>query len=164
MPSDISSKNEVYENLQYNFKINYPKGWKINEKGEFGSIVVFFNPNIDQKNNDFFSSNINIVIDDLKESNLEDYVISAKKGLQEFLNNWRLIEEKEVTLNNETIGYIIGGTFTQGNYYLRNLQLFVEKDGLVFILTGTTLESKWDKYKDIIETSLRSFCFLNNLD
>lgn len=41
MPSDISSKNEVYENLQYNFKINYPKGWKINEKGEFGSIVVF---------------------------------------------------------------------------------------------------------------------------
>ena len=52
---------------------------------------------------------------------------------------------------------IIGGTFVQGAFHLRNMQLVVVKGGQARIVTGTVLESTWNQYKDLIEFSLLTF-------
>jgi len=153
---DVSSRLEA-KPYSVGFKINPPKGWQIDESGQFGTIVSFFNPVVDQEAGNFFRANINVTSDSSQGLDLAGYIAFNKKMLPKLLQDYKLIEDKKVTTKNGRTAHLLGGTFTQGVFKLRNLQLTIISGSNAYMVTGTALESTWSKYKDIIEESLLSF-------
>lgn len=151
-------EKKPYSNKQHGFKINPPKGWRI-EENEFGSIVFFTNIKHDGKEPHLFFANIGIASEPVQGSNLDNIVSASKTGLPRFFNNYKLLDDREVEVNGIS-AHILGGTFAQGSYPLRNLQIIIPKEGKTYIITGTALESTWNQYMNLIETSLMTFSFL----
>lgn len=146
----------AYINEKNNFKINGPKGWKSDESGLLGTLVVFLNPEPDKEGKDPFQANINVITESTQGKNLDDYVKASKEVLPKVLQGYKSTEDKKVTVSGSE-GYLIGGTFTQGVYKLRNYQLVVVKDGQAYIVTATALASTWSKYSEIMLASMMTF-------
>ncbi len=149
-------EKQAYSNIQHGFKINPPKGWRVDESGQFGTLVIFFNTSTDQEGANPFGANINIISESTQGLNLNDYVAATKEALPKLLQNYKSTEDKSVSINGMQ-AKMIGGTFIQGVFHLRNFQLIAVKNGKAYIVTGTVLNSTWDTYKDLIESSLLTF-------
>jgi len=153
---DATLEEQAYSNVQYGFKINAPKGWRVDESGQFGTLVIFFNTKTDLEGASPFAANINVISVSAQGLNLNDYADATKEAESEQLQNYKSTEDKTVSVNG-TQARIIGGTFVQGSFHLRNLQLIAVKDEQAYIVTGTALESTWNQYQDLIELSLLTF-------
>jgi len=149
-------ERQPYSNAQYGFKINAPKGWRVDESGQLGTIVFFLNTKPDQEGGNPFSANINVTTGSTQGYDLDGYVSATKDLLPKVLQNYKSTDNRKVNINGMQ-AQIIGGTFMQGVFPLRNLQLIVVKDGQAYVVTGTVLESTWNQYKDLIESSLMTF-------
>jgi hypothetical protein len=147
-----------YTDAQWNFTIQIPKGWTVgkgtNNNRQF-TLFLSPNPERDQTGNIVFNENINIA-KERTNSSFDAYVTLSKQALAKYLQDYRLIEERNVTLGGEA-GKVIGGTFTQNGLQLRSLQLFVQTGSLTYVVTASNLASKWDSDKDPIDASLMSF-------
>ncbi len=149
-------ENEAYVHTQHGFSLRPPKGWILDESGRFNTHVIFLNTVQDYSENDPFVANINVVSESNQDFNLEDYISETKNVLHKFLQDYQLVDERRETIDGRDVIFI-GGTFSQGIFPLRNLQLYVIKDGKAYVVTGTALNSTWDNHKDILEASLRTF-------
>lgn len=149
-------EKQAYSNVQHSFKINAPKGWRVDESGQFGTIVFFLNTETDREGENNFSANINATSESTQGYDLDGYVGATKDLLPKLLQNYKSTDNRRVTANGMP-AQIIGGTFAQGAFHLRNLQLIVVKNEQAYVVTGTVLESTWDQYKDLIESSLLTF-------
>lgn len=147
-----------YTDAQWNFTIQMPKGWTVgkgtNNNRQF---TLFLSPNPERNlsGNIVFNENINIA---RESTNLgfDAYVTLSRQALARYLQDYRLIEERNVTLGVEA-GKVIGETFTQDGLQVRSLQLFVQTGSSVYVVTASNLASEWDVDKDLIEASLMSF-------
>lgn len=156
-PSSVTTlEKQVYSNAKYGFKINAPKGWRVDESGKSGTLVFFFNNQSDKEAVNQFTANINVTSESAQGLDLDSYTKASKDTLSRLFQNYKLTEDRAVTANGVP-ARIIGSTFTQGLYHLRNLQLIVLKGGQAYIVTFTALESTWSKYKSLIESSLLTF-------
>lgn len=149
-------EKQAYSNTQHGFKINSPKGWREDKSGRFGTLVFFSNSQTDQEGVNPFGANINVISESTHGLNLDGYVNASKDALPKLLQNYKPTVEKKVSANGVP-ARIIGGTFVQGVFHLRNLQLIVVKGEQAYIVTGTVLESTWNKYASLIEASLLTF-------
>src|SRR5258708_4726708 len=70
----------AYVNTKAGFKIKAPKGWKVDESGKLGSLVVFTNPSTDSKE---ATATINVVSEQTKDTQA-DYVKKNKDALPNF--------------------------------------------------------------------------------
>jgi len=145
-----------YTNDKEGFSINAPKAWNVDESGKLGTSVVFLNTKPDKEGANVFDANINVISGPTKGLDLNNYINGQKKGLPKLFNDYKLVEDRTVDVHGMQ-GHILGNTFTQGVFQLRDLQLIVVKDGKAYIITGTALESTWDTYKDLMESSLLTF-------
>lgn len=143
-------------NIPGGFQINPPKDWRVDNSGQLGTLVIFTNTQTDRAGDSSFGANINVTSESTQGLNLADYVSATKGTLAKLLQDYETTEDKRVSVNG-TEAQMIGGTFTQGVFPLRNLQLIVVKDGKAYVTTGTVLNSAWDKNKDLIEASLMTF-------
>lgn len=159
--SDYLEK-QPYTNTQYGFRIHAPKGWRIDESGLFGTHVFFFNTDTELEGNNSFSANINVVSEPAQGLDLKGYVKATKESLSKVLTDYKLVDDKNVSIRSGRQAQFIGGTFIQGESNLRNLQLMVVDNDKGYVVTATVLESAWDKYKDLIEASLLTFEPTNN--
>lgn len=157
--SDISKylAEKPYENEVLGFKIYPPKGWTIKEDDP-DLVAVFVNPMKDQENSISFSANINIVLELLPEEvNLEQYLTDFKKEIQEKrLYNIEII--KKVSLKGKE-AYILEGVRQGEDVRVRISQLITIHKGIPYIITGSSIDSFWDKYKDSIQGSFLSLEF-----
>lgn len=154
----ISSLLVPYTDAQWNFTIQMPKGWAVGKGTNINRTFTIFlspNPERNQTGDIVFNENINIVKERTNRS-FDSYVTLSKQALTKYLQDYRIIEERNVTLGG-TAGKVIGGTFTQNGLQLRSLQLFVQTGSLAYVLTALNLVSKWESDKDLIEASLMSF-------
>lgn len=154
--SDTSTSLQTYKNEKYGFKINAPKGWRVDESGLMGTHVIFFNNNTDYVGSIPFVANINVISESAKGLSLNDYIDNSKEVLLKILKNYKITEDKSVKINGAE-AYLIGGTFVMDELHLRNSQLIVIKNDKAYVVTGTALESNWDKYKNLFESSLVTF-------
>ncbi len=149
-------ESRPYMNNASGFSIRAPKGWSVDESGTFGTLVAFLNTQTDQEGANPFGANVNIISESSQGLDLDGHVNAVKDSLFIGMTNYKSTESKKVSVNGVQ-AQIIGGTFAQGVFQLRNLQLIVVKSGEAYIVTGTVLNSTWDKYKNLMEASLLTF-------
>jgi hypothetical protein len=138
------------------FKFSLPKGWKADESGSFGTLVSVANPESDVDGENKFAANINIVTEAALEVTLDEYLSASKEVLKKSFTDYNLIAERNVDVGGKA-GGLLEASYNMGVYPLRNMQLIVVDNGKAYVLTATTLNSTWDKYKDVFEGSLLSF-------
>ncbi len=155
-PIPDTLEDQPYSNAQHGLKIHAPKGWRVDESGLSGTHVVLYNPQIDQEDANPFAANINVISESTQGLSLDDYVDSQEKLSSIILRNYKSTEDKRVSVNGMQVR-IVGGTFIHDEFHLSTLQLIVIKGGQAYIVTGTVLESTWDKYASLIEASLLTF-------
>ncbi|MCX6766861.1 MAG: DcrB-related protein [Candidatus Moranbacteria bacterium] len=155
-PSAIAGNNTLepqpYTSAKFGFTIHPPKGWTTNESPKSGAMVAFLNPKTDEN---VFHANINI-IGESTQLDLDNYMNTNKKAMAQMDPGYKLIEDEKLTINGIP-AELIGGTSKQAQFNLRNMQLYLIKDGKAAIITGTALESTWEEYKDAIRNSLLTF-------
>jgi hypothetical protein len=154
---DILEK-QAYISTQYGFRINQPKGWQVDASGKLGTLVLFFSPRTEHEGTNPFVANINVAATSNQGYNLDTYVNAAKNEIPKLLQNYALKEENTVNINGVQAKFM-SGTFTLGNFHLRNLQLIILNGSMAYTITGTTLDSTWDQYKYEFKSSLSTFGF-----
>ena len=145
-----------YESTGAGFTIQYPKNWRVDESGQLGTKVFFFSNTVEKEGVNPFTPNINIVSESTQGIALDTYMQTVKESLPKTLSEYALVEETEVTVNGLPATRMVS-TFTQGAFHIKNMQVILVRNGIAYILTGTTLAGVWDTYKDMIESSLFSF-------
>ncbi|MEN9604639.1 MAG: hypothetical protein RJB39_324 [Candidatus Parcubacteria bacterium] len=145
-----------YVNASSSFSIQFPTGWKIDQSGQYGAIVFALNPTIDKVGEASFSSNINVTSEPVQAANLGEYIKVTQEALPKFLSDYKTTEDKKVTVDGVE-GRIIGGSFTQGQLKLRNIQLVILKNGRAYVITATSMQGTWKAYADVLEASLMTF-------
>ena len=147
-----------YTDAQLNFTIQMPKGWTAGKGTNNNRTFTLFlspSPERDQQGNITFNENINAV-SEITNLSFDNYLAKSKEALAKYLQDYHLIEERDVTLGNIP-GKIIEQTFTQNGLQYVSLQLFVQDETTAYVVTGLVLASKWDIDKDLLEASLMSF-------
>jgi len=154
---DINS--HVYTNQEHGFSITPPDGWTTDESGILGMIVVFYGTENDyDSEGNAYRANINVTSDTTSGLSFEDYIDANKKQLPLLFQDYRLIEEGEVDVDDQP-GVLLTSTFTQGVYDFTNYQLIVLKDETVFVVTASTVSNAWDEQKDMLRSSLLTLKF-----
>lgn len=154
-PVPDTLEKQAYSNAKHNFTIHQPKGWRIDKSGKLGTLAIFFDNKIDKKKTNPFAANINILSESAPGLDLNGYV-QASKDATKLLTDVKQTDDKEVSLNGLP-ARIIGETFTQGAFHLRNLQLIVVRNNQAYVVTATALQSSWAQYQDLFESSLVTF-------
>jgi len=116
---------------------------------------VFTNPNLDTEQDSKFTANMNIVIEETTQQ-LADYVQTSKNLLSQNFENHVLVSEREAIGMTEP-GVILESTFDQGVFKLHNLQMVRIIDNKAYVVTAVSLDSAWENYRQIFESSLASF-------
>jgi len=56
-----------------------------------------------------------------------------------------------------TPAHILGGTFTQSGFEVRNVQLFASSGGTDMVVTGTALAETWDNWEGLFGQTFETF-------
>jgi len=144
---------EFYISKKFGYQIAPPKGWAIAEADTYLSIK---NSLVDKNSKGNFVANMNIVSENATTQDLTAYVAASKSALSQSLTNYSLIDDRDVVAGSVQ-AHILGGTFTQGDNSLRNMQLAMIVSGKAYVVTATSLAGAWDGYKDVFEKSLLTF-------
>ena len=132
--------------------------WTVDESGLMGALVFFGNPEVDFTDGLGFTANVNVIVEPIQGLDLKDYVEAGKEVLPTLFTGDEPVEDTDGTVGGLQ-AHLLGATFVQGAYGLRNRQLIIVKPGKAYIVTATALEESWDKYEDIFDASLRTFGF-----
>ena len=140
---------------QGRFGITPPSGWRADTSGTSGTEVIFFGPNADTTDAGEFTPNINIVVGP-GGSDLEQTIEANRESLQT-LPGYASTEDLSVTLVDGTPAHILGGTFTQSGFEVRNVQLFASSGGTDMVVTGTALAETWDNWEGLFGQTFETF-------
>jgi hypothetical protein len=113
--------------------------------------VFFFGPRRSS-----FTVNINVVSEPAQGANVERYVQAGRPQLSQTLTSYAQVEDRSLTVNGQP-AHILGGTFKQGTFELRNRQLFVVRNDVAYVVTATALASTWNSYEALIDASIKTF-------
>lgn len=149
-------EQKPYLNKNGIFEIYPPKQWNIDDSGALGALVSMGNPVSDIDGENKFMANINVVSESSGDVTLEQYLAASKEVLNKTFTDYQLINERIVTLRGIK-GFLIEAKYNMGVYPLHNLQLMAINKNTAYVITATSLDSNWTKYKDIFEASLLSF-------
>lgn len=155
-PVDATALATPFTTASSTFSIQFPEGWQTQDGGQFGAVVFAVNPVPSEDGKAKFATNMNVTTEVIKSGTLDDYLSATLEALPKFLTNYKTTVDKTLTVGGVS-ARLIGGTFSQGELKLQNLQLITIKDGAAYVVTATSLESAWDQYKDILEASLMTF-------
>jgi hypothetical protein len=138
------------------FKVIPPKDWRIDESGSFGTLATFSSLMIDEDKGNKFVANINVVSEEAKETTLDEYLKSSKELLLKTFTSYKVEREEKVKIGTYD-GVVIEATYEMGVFSLRNMQLIVLVKDTAYVITGTSLVSTWETYKNQISASLMTF-------
>jgi hypothetical protein len=140
---------------QGRFAITPPSGWRADTSGKSGTEVIFFSPKADTADAGEFTPNINIVVGP-GGGDLDQTIEANRKSLQT-LPDYASTEDLSVTLVDGTPAHILGGTFTQSGFEVRNVQLFASSGGTDVVVTGTALAETWDNWEGLFGQTFETF-------
>jgi len=135
-----------YINEEYDFGLNPPEGWTVDETGGFGTVVMFLGPTEDN-----FGINIVITTDTLDSSKTLSILAGEFIELYSVDANFTLILSSETTVNGMN-AYEIAYTMN----ILKQKMVMVEKNNVILILVYSALETSYDTYLTLFEESLSS--------
>jgi hypothetical protein len=133
-----------------------PEGWEFDDSGQFGTDFLFLNPEPDELEGQSFAANVNVLSEPAQGLDTEGYAEAGAATLPQLLTGYTSVEERDVEVAGKP-ARLIGGTFEQGVFKLRNVQLITVADDTGYTVTGTALAQDWDEYAELFEASLLSF-------
>lgn len=141
---------QEYVNQKAGVSFRPPKHWRKDESGRKGSTVIFFEPHPDE-----FGANVNLVVR-RSSGGLSEAVRASKQQSSQLFHNYTLHVDKDVTLRSGQRAHLLGGSFTQGKFDLRNFQLLFVKKRKLYVVTTTARQGHWPRYRDTFRTTLGS--------
>jgi len=139
-----------------NYKIEYPKSWRLDTSRLIGTEFFLFAPLENQT--DKFSENVSLIIQDLagQNINLENYKTITDKQLTDFATDPTIFESVIKTINDKEYFRIVY-VMTQGKSRLKITSICFIKNDKAYLITFTTELEKYEMYKKIGEEILNSF-------
>ncbi len=152
----------IAEISQLEKSITPPAGWA-NRQGmvNYRPMAIFFKPEAERNENGekVFNEYVNVIRDNLLNG-ANNYVEKAKTAWLAQNVSYRLINERDVNLSNGAKAKLITGSFTQNSAEIKNIQLFVGRGDMMYIVSGFVLAKNWDAEEDMITAAVMSFKFL----
>ncbi len=141
-----------------NFSIRYPTTWQMNLDRKMGETFTIFSPL--ESPQDRFSENVNLFEEKLlsSDASLDVYTEKSIHQLKNYINNFSLIGSKR--LKNGQVEYhqlIYKGN--QGVFQLIYTQNYWIKGNIAYILTFTSEQLKYSKFKELGENIIKSYTF-----
>ena len=152
--SQIAGDWKVYEQSAYS--ISYPPTWELNLSGQMGATLFIFSPL--ESDNDTFKENINLMIQDLSGLNLDldNYTEISEEQIRTLMTNSSMVESKRMK-NDKGEYHKLIYTGDQGVFHLTYEQYYWIISDKAYILTFTSEQDKYAKYKETGEKILNSF-------
>ena len=138
------------------YTIQFPVNWSIDTTKLMGADLVLFSQK--RSDSDRFRENVNVMIQDLKGSNvdLDKFVDVSTEQIKNLLTNANIIESTRLhRATNEFHKLIFSGT--QGIFTLKTEQYYFVANEKAFVITLTTEKNEYDNYKKVGEMILASF-------
>ncbi len=143
---------KVYENAQVGVFIKYPASWEVGNSNN-----VIFNIYRPSLNVNEFSESINlIIVDNLHDLKLNQYVEGSLKVLPKYLKEYKLIKIEYVTYNNIPFSKVIYQHSTGGIPLTVTFYQMI-KNGKGYNLTCTCKNEDYNKYASLFEEMVKSF-------
>jgi len=141
---------------RYSYSVQYPTSWIIDTSKQLGADLFIFSQK--DSDTDKFRENVNVIIQDLKGLNitLDKYIEISEGQIKTMLTNASIIESKRINQGNKEYHEL---TFTgqQGIFNLMTKQYYLLVNEKAFVITLTTEQNHYDKYKENGEAILKSF-------
>ncbi len=140
-----------------NFSIQYPEGWTVDTSGQMNTSFLLFSPLTE---NDTFSENVNLLIQDLQGQNMtmQGYVELSENQIKTMVPNSKISESRAVKSQKPPY-YIIVWSGKVANQNLKFKQYIYLINDKAYILTFTASIKDFDKYSAIGTKILDSFKF-----
>ena len=81
---------------------------------------------------------------------------AEKNQVKQWSPQYQILSEEKKLINGHESD-IISGTFENEGHKFRNLQLFTLEGDNAYMISGTALNSTWERYKDVVAASVESF-------
>ena len=146
--------NSGYFNEEYGFVLNPPEDWIIDDPDLLGSIVRFYGPTEDE-----FTMNLGIdkifasEAGETLNSFVEQQIIALYPDL---FTDFSIVSSKTRTINGMN-AYEIVYTFTQDSSGIKQKQILIEKNDVIYTLIYSASPNSYDSYVSVIEPSVNSF-------
>jgi len=155
--ADPEKINSDWKTLtESNYLIQYPSTWELSQSGQMGTSFIIFSPL--ESEQDKFKENINLLIQDLTgmKIDLNKYTELSVGQIKTMATNSILIESKRVKTASGEYQKIIYSA-DQGIFHLEFEQYYWILNEKAYVLTFTTEQNKFDRFKEIGEKILNSF-------
>ncbi|ASS48655.1 MAG: hypothetical protein CHH17_07880 [Candidatus Fluviicola riflensis] len=138
------------------YSLQHPKEWKQQSQQQIGIEFSLMTARTSPK--DEFKENINLVVQDISNTNLdlEKYTAISEEQIMEGMENAELISSERSNKHGETAQQIIY-TASYGKRKLKFEQYYWIKNDKAFVLTMTCEADQFDEYKEVGEEILESF-------
>lgn len=152
--SQTDTLNRIFDHK--NYKLQYPKSWRLDTSGMLGAELFLFSPLENQT--DKFSENINLIIQDLTGQNidLEKYKDITDSQINEFVTEPKVFESSIIKKDKNEY-YRINYTMTQGKLRLNITSHCIIRNEKAYLITLTIELDKYEQYKKVGEEILFSF-------
>ncbi len=140
------------------YSIQYPLDWELNQNGQMSSSFVLFSAL--EPDEDLFRENVNLLIQDLSAYNLDlnQYTELSEGQVKTMIANSSIIESKRIKIGSEEYHRLIY-TGDRSTFRLQFEQYYWVRNKKAFILTFTSEQDTFSKYKELGEAILNSFRF-----
>ena len=153
------SGDEVYSDSTAGFEITPPEGWYESGVMAGGRFVTFVDSEGDvEEGIDAFHAYISVASDSAEELSFSEYMERAKENAKDAIADLEYLEEESVQVNGNS-GEIVVTQLEEGEVEVVKMQLLIMRNTSVYIVTGTSLASAWEKNEETIREALFSFSF-----
>jgi len=151
----------IAEISQREKSITPPAGWIVRQgMVNYRPMAIFFKPEAEKDENGekIINEYVNVIRDNLL-NNANDYVEKAKTAWQAKNVDYSLVSERKVNLSDGAGAVLLTGSLVQNGAEIKNMQLFVGKGDVMYIISGFVLAKNWDAEKDMVGAAVMSFEF-----
>ena len=151
----IKGQEKWTEYQKYNYKIEYPKSWSLNDAESTGYAFVMLSP---IEKNETFRENLNLNISFLKGGNvsLEAYKVVSLEKINNMLPNVQILEDKTVKKGSQSYQSVIW-IANIGGMSLKVKQHLYVKDNKAYSLSFTATKESFDRFEKTSSRILESF-------
>lgn len=137
------------------FSIQFPDGWTTKE--HYLDTVLMGNSPLDGPD-DTFSENVNVVVRKFSREMTEGDIEGCHEAIAANATEFDLIEKGDVVVDGEKGQWHIT-SFSMEGKRIRNMQYFVTKGRLLFVITCTATPETFESHKSAFESIVKTFRF-----
>lgn len=138
------------------FSVSYPSSWRLDQSGQYGTTFTINSPR--DADEDQFSENLNLTIQDLTGYNLdfEAYIQISLEQIENMMENSVILRDETLFANGRQFHNLVY-TSTQQDFLIQFDQYFWVIGNEAYLLTFSGEYGKAENYKLFKEKMLNSF-------